>query len=284
VTDDRRASGRDIPEAVKREVRRSSGFGCCICGNPIIEYHHIRGREGPDPHNPDDMMAMCPLHHDMCTKRALSVDEQIAAKEQPLNIERGYVDGRLKVDQEFCALALGPNTFFDKSIPFSIDGVPLLAISVVEGRLSVDLSLYGDQDELLVEVGANDWIAGDPAVWDLWSSYQQLKVRTKLGQIRLGIDARVVPMELRAILVKDGKEIRIRPSGITTSGDTASLQMNGAAICGVDINLDTAAGTVRVNGHPGVMTVEADPQKRLEWGIAEMAALAEAGELEDGKS
>jgi hypothetical protein len=56
--------------------------------------------------------------------------------------------------------------------------------------------------------------------------------------------------------------------------------MRGAAICGVDFDLDTVAGMVRANGHPGVMTVLDDPQERLEWGIAQMASLAEAGELE----
>ena len=30
-----------IPEIVKRQVRQEAGFGCCKCGNPIFEYHHI---------------------------------------------------------------------------------------------------------------------------------------------------------------------------------------------------------------------------------------------------
>lgn len=32
---------RDIPEAVKRQVRQRDGFGCIICGSAIIEYEHF---------------------------------------------------------------------------------------------------------------------------------------------------------------------------------------------------------------------------------------------------
>jgi hypothetical protein len=32
---------REIPSEIKRQLRQEAGFGCCICGIPIIEYHHI---------------------------------------------------------------------------------------------------------------------------------------------------------------------------------------------------------------------------------------------------
>lgn len=153
------------------------------------------------------------------------------------------------------------------------NGTPLLAISVVDERLSIDLSLYDENDALLVEVAANEWISGDPAVWDLWSSYQKLKLRTRKGDIRLGIDATVMPMQLRAVLMKNGKTVRISPSKITSDGPGGDLLIQDAAICGVNFDLDTRDGTITLQGGgtmDGAMMIEPDPKKRLAWGIAQM--------------
>jgi len=47
----------DRPEELERQLRREAGFGCCFCGNPIIQYHHIREdaeavAAGDPPDNP----------------------------------------------------------------------------------------------------------------------------------------------------------------------------------------------------------------------------------------
>ena len=34
-------SERDIPDRIKRQLRQEAGFGCCKCGFPIYDYHHI---------------------------------------------------------------------------------------------------------------------------------------------------------------------------------------------------------------------------------------------------
>lgn len=60
----RHGLSRDIPHEVKRIVRQECGFGCAICGNAVIEYHHF------DPpfhdaheHSPEGIIALCPACH-----------------------------------------------------------------------------------------------------------------------------------------------------------------------------------------------------------------------------
>jgi hypothetical protein len=66
---------REPPAAVKRQLRQEAAFGCCICGHPIYQYHHIRPFEPNHHHDPDDMMLLCPNHHHEATVGALEEAE-----------------------------------------------------------------------------------------------------------------------------------------------------------------------------------------------------------------
>ncbi len=52
------------PEPVARQLCQEAGFGCCKCGVPIIEYHHIIKWSVDQHFRPEDMMVLCPTHHD----------------------------------------------------------------------------------------------------------------------------------------------------------------------------------------------------------------------------
>lgn len=60
----KRGLGRDIPESIKRTVRRECGFGCAYCGAAVVQYHHF------DPpfidaheHHPGGIVLLCPNCH-----------------------------------------------------------------------------------------------------------------------------------------------------------------------------------------------------------------------------
>ena len=97
---------RDIPLPVKRQLRQESGFGCCLCGNPIIEYHHIQPFGRQQTHDPVHMMTLCPLHHHEATVGGLTEEEQRRSKDDPANIRHGYVEGLLRVTEPGVAVHL----------------------------------------------------------------------------------------------------------------------------------------------------------------------------------
>jgi 5-methylcytosine-specific restriction endonuclease McrA len=63
---------REPPAHVKRQLRQEAGFGCCVCGYPFYEYHHIREFALDSHHDPKDMMVLCPNHHHQATLRVLA--------------------------------------------------------------------------------------------------------------------------------------------------------------------------------------------------------------------
>src|ERR1019366_10033955 len=101
-------SKRDIPSKLRRQLRQEGGFGCCSCGHPFFEYHHIISFAQRPEHKAADMMILCPIHHHQATVGALSDREQREAKRHPFNISRGYADGILVVTPVLPAVAPTP--------------------------------------------------------------------------------------------------------------------------------------------------------------------------------
>ena|ERR1019366_8223156 len=137
---------RNVPAAVARELRREAGFGCCVCGIPILQYHHIVEWAEDQHFRPEDMMVLCPLHHDQMTKRAMPEAEQRKLKANPHNIQRGLAKGLLTVRQDYCAANFGSVTVVGEGPFLRIDGENILSFYLGDGNLEISLRLFGKND------------------------------------------------------------------------------------------------------------------------------------------
>jgi hypothetical protein len=73
-----------IPLPVARQLRQEAGFGCYVCGLPVVQYHDIVPYHEDDPYPVEEIMILCLFpRHDQATKGALTVDQQ-GGEEQPL--------------------------------------------------------------------------------------------------------------------------------------------------------------------------------------------------------
>jgi hypothetical protein len=251
-----------VPPSVKRELRQQAGFGCCICGLPIYQYHHIIPWAADQHFRPDDMMLLCPLHHDMATKGAMSEVKQREAKENPHNIWDGVTLGELTVDQQFLAIRVGGVILVDDGPLILIDGEPLLSTKIDCGRMMLSITLYDRAGNLLVEIVDNEWITGDPLPWDIESGHQRLKLRAKAFDVRLDVDARASPVDLRARLWHHGVSVHLKGSGIHTHGSLRAGFANLGLIC-TPLNFDTNGGTSIGGSKGGLIVSEPDPTRRL---------------------
>src|SRR4051794_9612932 len=101
------ASRAKIPAGVARELRRRSGFGCCRCGMPIYQYHHIVPWSVEEHYRIEDMMLLCPVCHDAASKGALDEATQRELQGNPFNVRRGFASGMLLINQRYCAVRCG---------------------------------------------------------------------------------------------------------------------------------------------------------------------------------
>jgi hypothetical protein len=125
---------------------------------PIVEYHHIVA----DSKNPDEIMLLCPVHHHEATVGAMPKEEQWNYKKNPYNIERGFVEGQLKVNQTTPVANIGSNQFVGAGDFLIVDGENLLSLRINEGKLELSIKLYDQKDVLVADIQNNEWVSGNP--------------------------------------------------------------------------------------------------------------------------
>jgi hypothetical protein len=82
-------SSRNIPEPIKREVRKRCGFGCIICGLPLYQYHHLSGWANTKEHVAEDITLLCDRHHREKHGGLLANSSVIEANKNPFNLQAG---------------------------------------------------------------------------------------------------------------------------------------------------------------------------------------------------
>src|SRR5690349_14336280 len=91
-----------IPDPIKRVVRQRCGFGCVICGFPLVHYDHMTEWSVVREHRADNLTLLCPNHHQQKTNGLLTEEQVRAADAKPYNRER-------RMTAPFGLNLMGPN-------------------------------------------------------------------------------------------------------------------------------------------------------------------------------
>lgn len=263
---------RDIPLPIRRALRQEAGFGCCVCGHPFVEYHHIVDFSERPVHIAADMMALCPIHHHQCTVGALDTAQQRAAKASPFNIQRGLAEGQLMTPSTVIAIAAGSIDFIGAGFKFLVDDESLLGIrSDIDRRLLLSTTVYSQSDELLMQVHDNEWLAGDPLPWDLEYRYNYLRLRSRARQIDLEIDARQTPVAVSGTFWRKGHAFTITPQTLTCDGHAKNVSFAHLAMIATTLQIESATGNVKMLPNArlggGRLLSWSDRMERLQKGI-----------------
>lgn len=264
-----------IPGPIKRLIRQEGRFGCCKCGNPIIEYHHIVR----DSEDNEDIMILCPICHHEATVGAMTEEEQRFHKLNPFNMERGYVKGKLKINQKLPVVAIGTNQFVGEGDFILVDQESLLSLKVNYGMLEISVKLYDCDNQLLAQIENNEWISGDPMPWDLESSFQWLRIRHKLRNIALEIDARGFHIEIRANLWKNKQNFKLNPYEIRFNGVVQNVGFVNICFVALRLVADTSLKRFKIEPDPrfgkGMIVSWPDIEERIKKGLKAWEKLEE---------
>ena len=181
-----------VPLDVKRQLRQEAGFGCCNCGHPFIEYHHIVPY-AEDPHmRPEDMMIVCGQCHTLLTAGAIPVEEQRAWKRRPRNVIENKVNGRLYVTTGDLRVHLAGGMAINTPRLIAIDGEEIVVIQRGEdGRVEVSAIVQDDQGDTIATIRSNEWEATPERVWDFEAHPRSALVRYGPGRISFDIARRI---------------------------------------------------------------------------------------------
>jgi hypothetical protein len=154
---------RDIPAAIKRQVRKACGFGCVVCGGSIIDYEHVdppyvEARE----HDPEKITLLCPQCHAKVTRGFLSKQTVKEAMRDPLCKKRGYASEFLDIGRVHPKVVFAGVTLTNCQVPIEVRGIPLFAVKEAEeagGPFRLSASFCNSRGESSLQIIDNEWRA-----------------------------------------------------------------------------------------------------------------------------
>jgi hypothetical protein len=206
---------REIPSEIKRQLRQEAGFGCCICGIPIIEYHHIKLWSKNKQHNVEDMMVLCPNHHHSI--ESYSEENQRNFKTNPYNKSNPSKSGSIIISQGICAINTGSIYLLGDGPIITSDNKSYLEYYINEFDIfEISLNLYNKANKLILQINKNEWLKGDALLWDIefLSASKRLIIREIKGDINITIDAREIPLVITGKFWINGNLLNFSKKGI----------------------------------------------------------------------
>lgn len=177
-----------IPEPLKRELRQEAYFGCVICGNPIIEYHHIEPYHKVKCHEKSNLVVLCPEHHHRANCGEIFKKKVIEAKNKPFNNEVKFI-GKEFFLREYSKtkIKIGSNISETASTILQIDNKKLFTIEQdKDGYAVINAEFYNEKNKLIAVIENNEWKAYKEAkLWDISYSPGHLVIKSNKGRVFL---------------------------------------------------------------------------------------------------
>jgi hypothetical protein len=221
------------PESVKLQLRQEAGFGCCFCGHPFIDYHHIIPWAEDNHFRPEDMMVVCSNCHGNCrNNNAIPEAQQRRAKHTPKNIVDNEMRGKLFVNTERLEVHLGNSVAIDTPILLAIAGKICLQarLEAETGRVLLSAKFQNSSGVSVGELNANEWSIRPNALWDFECRQQFAKARSELGNILFEVDTRNDVVNIRGKWAIENKRVEFSNQGVLI-GNTRIGQMKSVS-CG----------------------------------------------------
>ncbi|WP_175549593.1 HNH endonuclease signature motif containing protein [Chryseobacterium polytrichastri] len=174
---------RYIPEDIKREIRKKSGFGCVICGKGIYEYDHINPEfNDAKTHDPNGITLLCGQCHSKKTRKFLSRETILEMMANPVPFVTGFVNESMDIKlDENLIIKIGAAIFTNCPIPIVFKGKEVLKISKPsDGSTNILLSgIFFDSignKSLIIE--NNEWKANTEN-WDIITKGGELIIKNE---------------------------------------------------------------------------------------------------------
>lgn len=221
-----------VPNALKRQLRQEAGFGCCRCGHPFIQYHHIVPWAEENHFRPEDMMILCGQCHPLCTVGAITEADQRALKSRPKNIANNLVRGQLYVNTTELVVNLAGGRSVETPNLLVLSGEVALSArrDPEHGRILISARIHSQDGQTIGELNDNEWSMSPNSVWDFESYPLHAKVRLAARQIALKIDVRNDQIELAGNWFHQGEAIEFSSAGARIGGK--KFRVMNADYCG----------------------------------------------------
>jgi hypothetical protein len=188
VTDDTQSQGglkRYIPADIRRAVRQRCGFGCVVCGCPIVDYDHFDPAfKDAESHDANGITLLCGTCHGKKNRKLLSNDEVRRNNANPRARQNGFIRDAVFLGPSVPLVRFGGAVFLSEQIVACDDEI-LFGFSAAEeagAPVRLQAHLCDKDGRQLLEIVDNVWEAG----------VDNFDVETSSGILIRGADGEVV--------------------------------------------------------------------------------------------
>jgi hypothetical protein len=212
-----------------------------LCPTPLLRYHHIIPWEERHHFDFDDMIALCPEHHDKADEGVITRQELYEAKKSPYNRILVREDD-FRIPGSVGSIRLGSNTFINTPRIVVVDELDLVSLSYDDGHPLLNVVMIDEFNNWVGIVEENEWVFDRRAVWDIDYHLRRLTVRSEPRRISLEIVIRDDSISFRGELHYNGIPILISEDDATFGGKNA-LQIRGSTFngLGMAVNVRTSS-------------------------------------------
>lgn len=181
-----------VPEGMKRTVRQRCKFGCVICGAPIYHYDHFQEYSEVKEHSAENIILLCPNHHQDKTSGRLPKDVLKRFTENPYNYDRDKTStySRLFITGNETELLVGGNSY--KSTITNggrFDAIRIYEHTVVgyereEDNILLNILMTDKLGQLLLKVDRGELTVAT-GIWDYTFEGSEIIIRAGMGNIEL---------------------------------------------------------------------------------------------------
>lgn len=144
---------------MKRAIRQRCGFGCVVCGHPIIEYHHMTAWAKVRAHEEKDITLLCREHHGMAGAELIAPQTVREYDKGPINRRTGRSRALpLFFPGNTCKVIVGgtpimaPATFH----AIAIDNRPFVTVHQHDHHVTLDVTMLDRDGNLRLSIVENE--------------------------------------------------------------------------------------------------------------------------------
>lgn len=154
-----------IRESMKKAVRQKCGYGCVICGSPIVEYEHIEEWSVVKKHEESNLTLLCPSHHAEVTKKIIDKEYIRDKTKRPFNKGKEFTKQHpLYYRGNKFQIYLGTNlseedmyTYEERTV-LEVDGKSIITAKFEDNNLLLNVRILNSSGGVVFEIEDNELI------------------------------------------------------------------------------------------------------------------------------
>jgi hypothetical protein len=224
------------PLPIQNQLKKDSGYGCSICGCPLLEYIWIDPSRNTSGYLPENMTAICPNHNQKFSKYEVSSAQLFDFKANPHN--KINANNSFAINSAELIVNIGKTKFINTNRILLVDDFDLVAIRKENNLyLVLDINFFDVQNNLIGVVSENSWITDKRQGWNI--DYERRHLRIRNPTKRISFEAKIENDEIfiTAEMYYNGIAVNVSKEQILLGGIEEGIELKGTTLKNYDTGI-----------------------------------------------